>query len=148
MHPDDVERFWEQADGAGRQAMPFNIDCPYRIRGALRWCRLKSCPRRLSDGLIVRDGAVIDITERKPAGDGAAPTAQHRCAHRTAQSRGTAGSAGGRVLRTVAARIRDNLRSDDLAGRMGDDERLVLLLGIGDAATATAWRGPRTTWTA
>ena len=38
----------------------------------------------------------------------------------------------------MAARIRQELRSDDLAGRMGGDEMVVVLRGIGDIGTASA----------
>lgn len=47
-------------------------------------------------------------------------------------------AAGDTVLRTVADRVRNRLRSRDLAGRMGGDEMVVVLQGLSDLAAAIA----------
>lgn len=47
-------------------------------------------------------------------------------------------AAGDTVLRTVAERIRHRLRTDDLAGRMGGDEIVVVLQGLADLRAAIA----------
>ena len=47
-------------------------------------------------------------------------------------------AAGDLVLRTVAERIRQAIRSDDLAGRMGGDEMVVVLRAISDLDAAVA----------
>ncbi len=46
--------------------------------------------------------------------------------------------AGDTVLRAVAERVRAVVRSGDLAGRMGGDELLVVLVGIQEAGDALA----------
>lgn len=170
-----IEAFWIEADAAARDSTSFNIDCRYLIRGEERWYRLESSPRRLDDGLIVWDGAVIDISERKQLEMELRQRAsidaltgllsreelllQLGACLRASQRRRRGEelallfldlnlfkqindqlghAAGDIVLRTVAARIRQELRSDDLAGRMGGDEMVVVLRGIGDAGTASA----------
>ena len=175
MHPDDVEAFWSQAEAAAREGLEFNIDCRYVIRGEIRWYRLESAPRRLADGLIVWDGAVIDISERKQLElelrhqisvdaltgllsrgellqrleELIASSQQERRGNELAllfldlnlfkQVNDQFGhAAGDLVLRTVATRIRDSLRADDLAGRMGGDEMIVVLRGIRDPGMAQA----------
>lgn len=47
-------------------------------------------------------------------------------------------AAGDTVLRTVAERVRQHLRQGDLAGRMGGDEIVVVLLGLADLGAAVA----------
>lgn len=47
-------------------------------------------------------------------------------------------AAGDLVLRTVAERVRNSIRSDDLAARMGGDELVVVLTAVSDLAGATA----------
>ena len=42
------------------------------------------------------------------------------------------------MLRTVAERIRGAIRSDDLAGRMGGDEMVVVLRAVADLDAAVA----------
>jgi len=175
MHPDDVEAFWMQADAAARDVTSFNIDCRYVIRGEERWYRLESSPRRLEDGLIVWDGAVIDFSERKQLemelrqrasidaltgllsreelllqlGEWLRVSEGRRRGEELAllfldlnlfkQINDQLGHAAGDVvLRTVAARIRQELRHNDRAGRMGGDEMVVVLRGIGDAGTASS----------
>lgn len=175
MHPDDIEAFWIQADAAAKAGTAFNIDCRYVIRGEVRWYRLESAPRHLPDRLIVWDGAVIDISERKQLelelrrrasidaltgllsreelllqlGDWLSASRRRRRGEQLAllfldlnlfkQINDQLGhAAGDTVLRTVATRIRQKLRSDDLAGRMGGDEIIVVLRGIGDASTASS----------
>lgn len=175
MHPDDVEPFWIQAEAAARDATPFNIDSRYIVRGEVRWYRLESAPRRLPDGLVVWDGAVIDISERKQLeldlrqqvsvdaltgllsrgellhrlGQCLASSQRRRRGEELAllfldlnlfkQINDQLGhSAGDMVLRTVAKRILDNLRADDLGGRMGGDEMIVVLPGVRDACMAKA----------
>lgn len=174
MHPDDVAPFWAQADAAARQGSVFKIDCRYLIRGELRWYRLESSPRRLSNGLTVWDGAVIDISDHKQlemelrqrvsvdaltgllSREELLDQLESLLAASRRRRRGEelallfldlnlfkpindnlGHAAGDTVLRTVAARIRDNLRGDDLAGRMGGDEMIMVLRGIADAVTAT-----------
>lgn len=47
-------------------------------------------------------------------------------------------AAGDTVLRTVSARVRQRLRANDLAGRMGGDEIVVVLQNLSDLAAAVA----------
>lgn len=47
-------------------------------------------------------------------------------------------AAGDRVLQTIAERLQQVIRQDDLAGRMGGDEFLVLLRGVHSLGEATA----------
>lgn len=175
MHPDDIEPFFSQSAAADREFTAFKTDCRFVIRGELRWYRLESAPRCLPDGLVVWDGALIDITERKRL----ELELRHRVsfdpltgllnrgellqlleqmlASSKRQRRGEelallfldlnmfkpindqlGHAAGDMVLRTVAKRIRECLRAEDLVGRMGGDEIIVVLRGIGDGAMAQA----------
>ncbi|HKI62002.1 MAG TPA: PAS domain S-box protein [Mariprofundaceae bacterium] len=66
IHPDDIAAF-QKADRAAWEARaPFSYEM--RIlppKGKMRWIHLRSRPHQRKDGLLVYDGVVEDITERK-----------------------------------------------------------------------------------
>lgn len=68
IHPDDLARFVAARQKADREFSRLEVE--FRIitsDGEIRWVQNVAQPRRQEDGSIIRDGLVIDITERKAA---------------------------------------------------------------------------------
>jgi PAS domain S-box-containing protein len=68
IHPADLPGMDEAGDRSRRDLTSFNFEA--RVTGAggvERWVSFRSQPRRLDDGSVVWDGAVIDVTDRRRA---------------------------------------------------------------------------------
>ena len=64
--PEHLEQLLEAEKRSASELSDFDMDVPMRLPdGQLRWMRLHSRPRRLSDGRTIWDGVQTDITERK-----------------------------------------------------------------------------------
>ncbi len=68
IHPDDVQRVRQQKLNSAEHLDRF--DTEFRLlppSGVVRWVRAVSQPERLSNGDIIWDGLILDITDRKRA---------------------------------------------------------------------------------
>jgi PAS domain S-box-containing protein len=66
--PQDVAMMAAAEQAAIAEQRPFDIQCRFRrADGVLRWARIISGPRGLSDGTTVWDGIMIDVTDQKRA---------------------------------------------------------------------------------
>jgi PAS domain S-box-containing protein len=66
--PEDIPRVLAEEERAYRTLQPF--DCEFRQRtvsGEVRWMHCRSAPRCSRDGVVVWDGVVLDVTDRKRA---------------------------------------------------------------------------------
>lgn len=68
IHPDDEPHIAAAGERSHRELSPFKQEVRIRASdGAERWVSIRSQPRRVDDGSIVWDGAIIDVTERRHA---------------------------------------------------------------------------------
>ncbi|MBF0498694.1 MAG: PAS domain S-box protein [Candidatus Riflebacteria bacterium] len=68
VDPDQVQTLFQSARDAHINGTDFSVEFRiHRPDGIWRWLHVRSRPRRRSDGLIVFDGVVLDITDRKDA---------------------------------------------------------------------------------
>jgi PAS domain S-box-containing protein len=68
LHLDDLPAIQEAIYVSAKNLSPFQVE--HRLLGhdgEIRWFRVESSPRRLSDGSILWDGVSVDVTERKRA---------------------------------------------------------------------------------
>jgi two-component system cell cycle sensor histidine kinase/response regulator CckA len=68
IHPADRAGIDEAGERSRRELTPFNFEVRIKdAAGQERWVSFRSQPRRLEDGAVVWDGAVIDVTDRRRA---------------------------------------------------------------------------------
>jgi len=67
VHPDDREAWIALNLDTFKRRVPFAAQTRLLVHGQVRWCSAESVPRRLPDGSIVWEGALIDITAQKEA---------------------------------------------------------------------------------
>ncbi len=80
--PDYFEKLVEAEARSAHELSDFEIDLPMRRPdGQIRWMRLRSHPRRLSDGRTIWDGVQIDITERKKSEEALKESEERERAH-------------------------------------------------------------------
>jgi PAS domain S-box-containing protein len=83
---EDVAMMAAAEEAAIAEQRPFDIQCRFRrADGVLRWARIISGPRGLSDGTTVWDGIMIDVTDQKRAEEmlrDLNETLEHRVAER------------------------------------------------------------------
>ncbi len=66
--PEYLERLFEAESLSARELSDFDMELPMQLpSGQIRWMRLHSRPRRMSDGRVIWNGVQIDVTERKRA---------------------------------------------------------------------------------
>ncbi|MBX7255359.1 MAG: PAS domain S-box protein [Candidatus Hydrogenedentes bacterium] len=65
--PEDLSRLNEAIQESATTLRPFRFEGRFTREGEIRWCECISRPERQSDGNILWDGIVLDITERKRA---------------------------------------------------------------------------------
>jgi len=67
VHPDDYDEWVRKNAECFEKKVPFSEECRIVVRGETRWILAESVPRDLSDGSIVWEGVLTDITRRKEA---------------------------------------------------------------------------------
>jgi PAS domain S-box-containing protein len=67
VHPDDYDEWVRKNAECFEKKIPFSEECRIVVRGETRWILTESVPRDLSDGSIVWEGVLTDITRRKQA---------------------------------------------------------------------------------
>ncbi|MBP6672690.1 MAG: PAS domain S-box protein, partial [Bacteroidetes bacterium] len=67
IHPDDRRVFVERNREYDEHPVPFIYECRTTFNGAERWIQFNSTPQILTNGDVVWDGILQDITERKRA---------------------------------------------------------------------------------
>lgn len=64
VHPDDYDAWLARNAEAFATRLPFYGETRIVVDGEVRWISAESIPRQLSDGSVVWEGVLIDITER------------------------------------------------------------------------------------
>lgn len=67
VHPDDYDEWVRKNAECFEKKVPFSEECRIVVRGETRWILAESVPRDLSNGSIVWEGVLTDITRRKQA---------------------------------------------------------------------------------
>ncbi len=68
LHPDFRDEYMKLLKQSARDLTPLDIEMPLaEIKGERRWVRSTATPRRRSDGTVVWDGILTDITRQKRA---------------------------------------------------------------------------------
>jgi PAS domain S-box-containing protein len=67
VHPEDRDEWVRKNAHVFEHMLPFHESCRVVVKGEVRWITAESTPRRLSDGSVVWEGVLTDITERKLA---------------------------------------------------------------------------------
>ena len=67
IHPEEAENFMLLNQEVIRTQQPFMWEGRVVVEGQIRWVRIASSPERLGNEIVVWNGAVVDITDRKNA---------------------------------------------------------------------------------
>ncbi len=67
VHPDDYDEWVRKNAECFEKKIPFSEECRVVVNGVTRWIHAESIPRQRSDGTIVWEGVLSDITTRKIA---------------------------------------------------------------------------------
>ena len=67
IHPDDLPLVIQEMDRSAQTMSNFHIEFRITVQGATRWVQMSSHPNR-RDTLIIWDGIMLDITNRREAG--------------------------------------------------------------------------------
>lgn len=66
FHPEDRERVLQEIEASARDLTPFTTESRVLLKdGKIRWIQASSLPRKTSQGQIIWDGVILDITDRK-----------------------------------------------------------------------------------
>ena len=68
IHPQDRARWTQENEKSARDLLPFDLEFRRILpSGEIRWAHTISRPHKGSEGEIVRDGVILDITDQKKA---------------------------------------------------------------------------------
>ncbi len=67
IHPDDKARFYKSVEHSAETLQPWREELRYIVNGEVRWYDCISRPERQTNGDILWDGIILEITDRKKA---------------------------------------------------------------------------------
>ncbi len=69
VHPDEMSEFLRRHEAARHALEPLAWEGRFVVNGRIHWLHIESIPTRLSNGDVILDGVVMDVTERREAED-------------------------------------------------------------------------------
>ncbi len=67
VHPDEMQEFIRLHHAVRHNPEPLTWEGRFLVNGRVHWLHIESIPTRLSDGDVILDGVVMDVTERREA---------------------------------------------------------------------------------
>ena len=67
VHPDEMPEFLRRHEASRHALEPLAWEGRFVVNGRIHWLYIESIPTRLSNGDVILDGVVMDVTERREA---------------------------------------------------------------------------------